>query len=181
MVVKKSTIKPKSTAKQSAPAPSTTKPDYKMAAAADLTQAEPSAENATAESVGSATTTAAPTTDNPATTLESVKASEKLAPKLRRKADIINALRAGAHVLHTPQGLYRIVQGHDVHPASKRRISAMIDAGQLKHDQGHDNRYLFYQAAGATTTNAPANAGLPDPSHARVATPSDSEHGIRDP
>jgi hypothetical protein len=68
---------------------------------------------------------------------------EKLAPKLRRKADIVKALSViGAHVLHTPEGLFRIVSGDKVHPASKRRIAAMMDSGALKRDSQNSNRYL---------------------------------------
>jgi hypothetical protein len=79
-------------------------------------------------------------------------AAEKLAPKIRRKGDIMKALRGGAHVLHTAEGLYRIVDGENVHPSSKRRISALIDAGLLKRDPGNDHRYVFDAASEVAAT-----------------------------
>src|SRR5207245_196702 len=76
--------------------------------------------------------------------MASAEPKEKLAPKLRRKADIVKALKAiGAHVLHTPEGLFRIIAGGKTHPASKRRIVAMIDGGGLKRDSQKPDRYLL--------------------------------------
>src|SRR5438270_142850 len=80
---------------------------------------------------------------------------EKLGPKLRRKADIEKALKAvGAYLLHTPEGLYRIVSGGKTHPASKRRVVAMIDGGLLKRDARSSNRYVL----GAEEKSAPRAA-----------------------
>lgn len=117
------------------------KPDFKAAAAGETSAPELASNPAQAE-------TSQPQVE---TTAGQAK-PEKLAPKLRRKGDIMKALRAGAHVLHTESGLYRIIQGTDVHPASKRRIVALIDAGILKQEQGQDGRYFFDAAAETVAT-----------------------------
>jgi hypothetical protein len=63
--------------------------------------------------------------------------------KLRAKGEIIAALRAGAHVLHTETGLYRIVAANgSLNPASKRRILALIQQGILK-TSGEGNGRIY--------------------------------------
>src|SRR3954447_9778575 len=84
------------------------------------------------------------------TAATSADPKEKLAPKLRRKADIVKALKAiGAHVLHTPEGLYRVIVGDRVHPSSKRRVVAMIDGGQLKRDPHDSTQYVLSNEDGS--------------------------------
>ncbi len=72
------------------------------------------------------------------------KPVEKLGPKLRAKGEIIAALRAGAHVLHTESGLYRIVSASgSFNPASKRRILALIQQGILKATEADKRKFVL--------------------------------------
>jgi len=126
------------------------KPDFKAAAAGDAPAAEAS------------TPTAAPSVP--------AKATENLGPKMRSKGEILAALRAGSHVLHTESGLCRIVEANGtVHPASKRRVRALIDQGILKPTEADKRKYVLDAAADAkaqapkppASTTAPAKSESP--------------------
>jgi hypothetical protein len=128
-------------------------PDFKMIGAGANTPAEPVEPPRTAAGATPAENKAAE---------ESEHAPEKLGAKIRRKGDIIKALRSGAHVLHTAEGLYRIVDGEKVHPSSKRRISALIDSGILKRDPENDHRYLLDAAADSAASEAGTGNAVAD-------------------
>lgn len=126
-------MKATASTKSSAPA---SKPDFKAAAAAD--QPEPA-------------TTAEPKTDTVAASKAAPKAEppkeeEKLGVKLRRKADVMLALRAGSTLVLMPEGLYRMVNSDGSrNPVSKRRASAIVAAGLVKLTKANGNgkHYVF--------------------------------------
>lgn len=135
-------------------------------AAADVQPVAPAAVStapveATKPASAPAEPTAAPT---PA---KAAKPSETLAPKLRAKSEIISALRAGSHVQHTEAGLYRVVEvSGTVHPASKRRILALIEQGVLKPTESDKRKYVLDAEADkkAHEPKPPASAPAPDKS-----------------
>ena len=108
-------------------------PDVQPATpAGDATASEKAADPASTETQATAVPVAAS------------KPAETLAPKLRAKSEIVSALRAGAHVLHTEAGLYRVIEANGtVHPASKRRILALIQQGILKPTEAEKRKYAF--------------------------------------
>lgn len=139
------------------------KPDFKAAAAGDAPAAEASTSGQAAQPASApATPTAAPSVP--------AKATENLGPKMRSKGEILAALRAGSHVLHTESGLCRIVEANGtVHPASKRRVRALIDQGILKPTEADKRKYVLDAAADAkaqapkppASTTAPAKSESP--------------------
>jgi hypothetical protein len=70
---------------------------------------------------------------------------DKLGPKLRRKADIEKALRGGAHLAQTAEGLYRMVAADgSQNPVSKRRVLAMISQKLLTRTmENGESRYML--------------------------------------
>jgi len=71
---------------------------------------------------------------------------DKLGPKLRRKADIEKALRGGAHLAQTKEGLFRMVaaDGIQKNPVSKRRAIAMVAQKLLTRTVENDEiRYIL--------------------------------------
>lgn len=92
------------------------------------------------------------------------KPTETLGPKLRAKGEIIAALRAGAHVLHTESGLYRIVAANgSLNPASKRRILALIQQGILKaNGEGNGRIYILDAEAEKNSTAEKKPAAKPE-------------------
>src|SRR6266542_4139593 len=142
---------PATTAGKAAAVPATT-PRPSLPSLSQPTDAKP--DTAGAQSVLPAATTAAPVeaakpacapAEPTVAPTPASKPTETLGPKLRGKSEIIAALHAGAHVLHTEAGLYRIVEGNGtVHPASKRRILALIQQGVLKASgEGKGRIYLL--------------------------------------
>lgn len=107
------------------PAP---KPDFKATAPAEkpepITSAEPKPSIVLAPEVASK---AEPTVSR------QQKEDEKLGVKLRRKGDILNALRAGGALLLTTEGLYRIVnRDGSQNRVSKRRAASFVAQGLVK-------------------------------------------------
>jgi hypothetical protein len=144
MPAKKTTRVPAATKKTQAASPSESTPQ-------ESTQAEPKLP--TTGQAELAAETSAGTAEG------SSPAGKPVVEKLRRKSDIMQVLRGGAHVLHTEANVYRIVVGDKIHPASKRRIVALIDSGILKPEVGHDRRYILDAAAEAAASekaSAPA-------------------------
>jgi hypothetical protein len=108
-----------------------------LAPAADTAASEKAPAPASAEAQAIAVQPSAPA--------KAAKPSETLAPKLRTKADILGALRNGARVHREESGLYRIVAPDGAkHPASKRRILALIEQGILKASgEGNGRIYVL--------------------------------------
>ncbi len=121
--------------------PLTPLPDEKPAATSALPVA-PSATTGTPDKANQPASTDPQPTAGPTSP---AKPTETLGPKLRAKGDIIAALRAGAHVLHTESGLYRVVAANSsVSPASKRRILSLIQQGILKvSGEGNGRIYIL--------------------------------------
>ena len=109
------------------------KPDFKPISTADKGVAEqPKAETKPVASAAPGLT--------PATAMRAEQ-KEKLGAKLRRKGDILKVLRGGGHLVHTAEGLYRIVAADKTqNPVSKRRVAAMIAQKLLKPTDGSDGR-----------------------------------------
>jgi len=106
------------------------KPDFKPASADK--GAEPKAETKPVVSAAPGIT--------PVTAVKAEQ-KEKLGTKLRRKGDILKVLRGGGHLVHTTEGLYRIVAADKTqNPVSKRRVAAMIAQKLLKPTDGSDGR-----------------------------------------
>lgn len=89
---------------------------------------------------------------------EPAKQQEKLGPKLRRKGDIEKALRGGAHLVHTTEGLYRTVAtGGAQNPVSKRRALAMIAQKLLTRTvENGESRYVLDRDAAQKATEKKA-------------------------
>lgn len=128
------TPKPTASAKPTTPAvkpetPTVTpKPDFKSAAAADksvpATQEQPKASASVPENE-------APKAEDTATKQQ--KEDEKLGLKLRRKGDILNALRSGGILILTREGLYRIKNpDNSQNRVSKRRAASFVAQGLVK-------------------------------------------------
>lgn len=98
------------------------------------------------------------------------KPTESLGPKLRAKAEIIAALRAGAHVLHTETGLYRIAAADgSLNPASKRRILAFIQQGILKvSGEGNGRVYVLDAEAEKKATAEKKPSAKPEASTSKT-------------
>lgn len=113
--------------------------------AADAQPAPPGAPTTAPEKPAAPASAPAEATTAPTPAAKPAKPTETLAPKLRAKAEIIAALRTGAHLLHTEGGLYRIVEVNGtVHPASKRRILSLIQQGILKASgEGNGRIYIL--------------------------------------
>jgi hypothetical protein len=136
------------------------KPDSKPAATAENGGAEPKAETKPVVSAAPGLTPAA-----------AVKAEqkEKLGTKLRRKGDILKVSRGGGHLVHTTEGLYRIVAADKTqNPVSKRRVAAMIAQKLLKPTDGSDGRTYRLDpeadkkaSAPKTEAKAPQTAAAP--------------------
>jgi hypothetical protein len=128
------TPKPPASAKPTTPAvktetPTVTpKPNFKSAAAADKSvPATPEQPKATA----SVPASDAPKAEPSATKQQ--KEDEKLGLKLRRKGDILNALRSGGILILTPEGLYRIKNpDNSQNRVSKRRAASFVAQGLVK-------------------------------------------------
>ena len=109
------------------------KPDFKAAAAGDK-QPTSTPERVTSE----------PTPATGTQPADAAKVAEKLGKKLRRKDEILAALRAGAKVVHTSAGLYRIVAADGVqNPTSKRRVLALIQQRVLKATENDKRIYVL--------------------------------------
>ena len=100
------------------------------------------------------------------------KAAEVLAKKIRTKAEILAALRAGSHIQHTDAGLYRVVEvSGTVHPASKRRILSLIEQGILKASDSDKRKYVFdAEAEKKAEKKPPASAPAPAKSEPPIST-----------
>jgi hypothetical protein len=83
---------------------------------------------------------------------------DKLGPKLRRKADIEKALRSGAHLAQTAEGLYRMVAADgSQNPVSKRRVLAMIAQKLLARTvENGESRYTLDRDAAQKATEKKA-------------------------
>ncbi len=148
----KATAAPKPGAPQQSPEQ---KPDYKVAAAGD-SKLVPAPVRVTSE----------PTTATSAQPGNAAKSTEKLGKKLRRKDEILSALRAGARVVHTSAGLYRIVAADGVqNPTSKRRVLALMQQGILKPLESDSRIYLLdalaEKAAKEKSAPKPESATIP--------------------
>jgi hypothetical protein len=107
------------------------KADFKAAAAGDKQPTSVSITSEPAPSIG----------PQPA---DAGMPSEKLERKLRRKDEILTALRAGARLIHTTSGLYRVVAAEGTqNPTSKRRVLALIQQGILKATQSDSRIYVL--------------------------------------
>jgi hypothetical protein len=135
-------------------------PNFKPASGADRVGAEPKADTKPVASAAPGLTPAI-----------AVKAEqkEKLGTKLRRKGDILKVLRGGGHLVHTTEGLYRIVAADkSQNPVSKRRVAAMIAQKLLKPTDGSDGRTYRLDpeadkkaSAPKTEAKAPQTAPVP--------------------
>jgi hypothetical protein len=144
--------------KKPAPATTTAKPTTANTTRPSLPSLSPStiAKTAAAD-VQPASSAAAPTASAKATQPVSTEPKPTAAPaapskpaevpgkKLRTKTEILAALHAGARVVHTESGLYRIVVADvSLNPASKRRILSLISLGILKpNGEGNGRVYIL--------------------------------------
>ncbi|HEY1159599.1 MAG: hypothetical protein ABR866_19030 [Candidatus Korobacteraceae bacterium] len=89
---------------------------------------------------------------------EHAESREKLGSKLRRKGDILKSLRGGAHLVHTTEGLYRMVAaGGSQNPVSKRRVLAMISQKLLTRTmENGESRYMLDRDAAQKATEKKA-------------------------
>lgn len=110
------------------PSTATTKPNIKAAAAAD----KPEPTTSAAVMPG---TVPVPEVAPKAEAITSTqrKEDEKLGVKLRRKGDIVNALRAGGILVLSTEGLYRIVnRDGSQNRVSKRRAASFVAQGLVR-------------------------------------------------
>lgn len=111
---------------------------------------------------------AAPSPSVTQTTAAQQKEDEKLGVKLRRKGDILNALRAGGILILTAEGLYRVAKPDgSQNRVSKRRAASFVAQGLMKLVKKEDDgsrQYLLDPEAekeangSATTTPEPKSA-----------------------
>jgi hypothetical protein len=145
------------------------KPDFKSVTALDH-----KSESSTAAMGAKPITLPAPAVSpkTEPTTTGAQKEEEKLGAKIRRKGDILNALRAGGTLVFTSEGLYRITKSDaSQHRVSKRRAASFVAQGLVKLTKTDSvgKHYIFDPEA--EKADAKKTESKPEPKAESGATP----------
>jgi hypothetical protein len=95
---------------------------------------------------------------------EAHKEEERLGAKLRRKGDIMHALRSGSTLVLTPEGLYRMLNlDSSRNPVSKRRAASIVAAGLVKLTKtGSDGKHYIVDPQAEKKSQRHAEATEPE-------------------